>query len=124
MKRLFLKLPINRVLVLLILLLYQSTGFSQPDISDKIVIVPEYSGSVKKLLDMVGEKENIVFAYSNEVDLTYIVTTKVAEVPLKQFLDNIFTNKGIEIKIQGNKVMLYNSNSEAFTFKYGVLNSP
>jgi len=109
MKRLFLNLSIKRILILVLLSLFCSLGFSQSDITDKMILVPDYNGNVKTLLDIIGEQENVVFAYSDKVELTFTIKTIAAKVSLKQFLDNIFKNKEIEYKSKGTKIMLYPS---------------
>lgn len=107
MKRLFLNPSIKSVLIMLILSLFCSIGFSQSDITDKMISVPEFTGNVKALLDIVAKQENVVFAYSDNVTLTFTITTKIGKVPFKQFLNDIFKNQKIQYKSNGNKIILY-----------------
>lgn len=100
---------IKQIILLFCLLLFFRAGFSQPEISDRKINVPEFTGTAKMLLDKISADENIVFAYSSEISLNYPVSFKKKQLSLKEFLKILFEGKPIGYKISGNKVLLYPS---------------
>jgi len=103
----FLNQTIRRIASSLIFISFFHLGFAEVDISDKQIIVPNFKGTAKQLLDQIGCDENIVFAYSSEVSLDYQVIYEKKQMGLKEFLDILFKGKPISYKITGNKVQIF-----------------
>lgn len=104
----FLNLAIKRSLFLLILLSITVTSFSQKNILDKKINIPEFNGSAKELIQWIGDNDSIVFAYSSEVDLSYHIDFQKQQIGLKEFLKILLKGKSVSYKISGNKVLLFN----------------
>lgn len=107
MTRLSLNLSIKRVLFLSLFSLYHVWAFSQTNILEKSINVPEYKGIAKELINKIENEENIVFAYSSTISLKYEISFQNRQMKLKEFLDILFQGKPIEYKSQGNKILLY-----------------
>lgn len=97
----------RRTITLVCFLLFFRLGFSQPDILDRRINVPDYKGSAKLLLEEISHEENIVFAYSSEVSLSYTISFQKKQMLLKEFLRILLEGKPIGYKINGNKVLLF-----------------
>lgn len=98
--------PGRSILIFCFLLIF-SVSFAQPKILERQIIVPDYSGSAKNLLDHIGEKENIVFAYSSKISLSYEVNFQKKQMTLEDFLEIVFKAKAIGYKVSGGKILLY-----------------
>jgi len=98
---------INRTVITLIIFLYCQFGFSQPNMPQRKLNIPPYSGTAKELIEQIGKSEELVFAYSSEVNLSFEVKFQKSQVTLNEFLDALLRGKPIAYKINGNKIMLF-----------------
>jgi hypothetical protein len=107
MTRFFSNQTANRTIAIFFFLLFFRLSFSQPDILDRKIQVPDYSGSAKILLNQISQDENIVFAYTSDVSLDYEVNFRKSQMLLKEFLEILFKEKKVSYKVNGNKVILF-----------------
>jgi len=103
------KQKFNRTIVFFYFLLQFSLSYAESDILEQQIVIPDFSGTAKLLLDQIGVQEKIIFAYSSEVSLSYVVSFKQKQMPLKEFLNILFEGKPIGYKSKGKKVMLFPS---------------
>ena len=101
---------VKRTLSILCFLLFFKLCIAQPGLLERQIRIPDFTGTAKKLLDSLSKENNIVFAYSSEVSLSFQVSFKNQQMPLGKFLENIFKGKPVGFKVNGNKVMLFPDN--------------
>ncbi len=113
MTRFFSNQTIRKPFVLLILISFFQISFTNAFLDDKQIMVPDFKGTAKQLLDQISKNENLVFAYSSEVSLDFSVNYEKAEMELSNFLELLLKGKPIAYKIKGNKVQLFPKSSTA-----------
>ena len=107
MTRFFSNQTVSRSIIVFCFLLFFSLNYAQSDNFERQINIPDYSGSAKILLDTISAAENIVFAYSSEVSLSYEVKFQKKQMLLNEFLELLFKDKPIGYKVNGNKVFMY-----------------
>ncbi len=108
MTQFFLNQTSNRIiLICCCFLILCNWGFTQAPIIDHKMNVPEFVGTAKDLIDQISRDEKIVFAYTNEVSLSYKVHFRKSQVLLKEFLETIFKDSRVGYQVNGNKIILF-----------------
>ena len=106
---------LNKFILFCGLFLTLQIGYSQTELSDRKINIPEFKGTAKALIDYIEQNEKIVFAYSSEVSLNYEVKFHKQTIILKEFLEKLLKNKTISYKISRNKVQLYPARKQSVT---------
>jgi hypothetical protein len=114
MTPLFLK-RIKRVLICVLFFLCHTYAFSQINVLEKEINIPEFKGSAKQLISQIESAEKLVFAYTSSISLAYEVSFTNKQMKLKDFLDTLFSQKSIAYKVKGNKIILYTNNTNTST---------
>jgi len=96
--------------IFIIFLLFFKISFSQNNANEIKIIVPEFKGSAKELLDKISREEKIVFAWSSEISLNFEVDFKCEKLTIKEFMEIILKGKQIGYKVNGNKILLFPDN--------------
>lgn len=107
MTRFILNQTVSRTIIICSLIFITHVSFTQSNIIENKVEVPDFSGSAKELLDTISKKENIIFAYSSGISLDYEVSFHATEMILKELLEFLFDGRSIGYKVKGNKIILY-----------------
>jgi hypothetical protein len=109
MTRLSLNQLLRAIPFAFIYLILSLSANSQTVTLEKSIKIPEFRGKARELVEMVGKEEEIVFSYTNEINLSYDVAFTTSEITLKEFLDTLFNNQSIGYKVIGSKVILFPS---------------
>jgi hypothetical protein len=107
MTRFFSNQTVYRIILFFGILLFCKLGFTQPEMPDPKINVPEFTGTAKDLIDQISRNEKIVFAYTSEVSLDYIVSFRKSQLSLNEFLETLLKGQLIGYKVTGNKVILF-----------------
>jgi hypothetical protein len=102
---------VKRTISILCFLLLFKLCIAQPELLERRIQIPDFTGTAKKLLDSLSKENNIVFAYSSEVTLNFQVSFKNQHMSLGDFLGILFKGKQVGYKVNGNKVLLFPDNS-------------
>lgn len=94
-------------LFLIIFSQFQLLSFSQSNILEKLITIPDYKGSAKELINKIEKSNDILFAYSSDVSLDFDVSFQNKQMKLNEFLEFLFKDKPIGYKTKGNKVILF-----------------
>lgn len=98
---------INRLFLTLCVILLCLPAFTQPEILDRNIRVPQFTGTAKAFIDQISRDEHLVFAYTSEVSLDYEIILPAATLSIKDLLDLLFKDRPIGYKVSGNKVILF-----------------
>jgi hypothetical protein len=107
MTRFFSNQIVYRIITFFCFLLLCRLGFTQSEMLDRKINVPEFSGTAKALIEQISGDEKIVFAYTSEVSLDYEVRFRKSQLSINEFLEILFRGKQVGYKVNGNKVILY-----------------
>jgi hypothetical protein len=88
-----------------IFLLISFASYTQTSL-DKTINTPDFKGKANDLIEIVGEREGLVFSYTDEINLEYEVTSKNVEITLEAFLDYLLDKQSIDYRIIGDKIIL------------------
>ncbi len=106
MTRLSLNHLVKTITLAFVLILVTCAAYPQSLTLHKKIITPVFMGKARDLIENVEKAEGLVFSYTDEIQLDYQITTRNAEVTLKDFLDNLFDKQPIEYRIMGDKIIL------------------
>ncbi len=98
---------INRLLISLFVILLCLPAFTQPEILDRNIRMPQFTGTAKAFIDQISRDEHLVFAYTSEVSLDFEISLPPATLCIKDLLDLLFKDRPIGYKVTGNKVILF-----------------
>ncbi len=107
MTQLFTNKALSVFLLLAFLSLTQRPCFSQENILERTINVPDYKGNAKELISKIGKNEPFTFAYSGNVSLNYNVSFVETQMKLHEFLEVLFVSTPIKVKTKGHNIILY-----------------
>jgi hypothetical protein len=113
MTRFFSKQTTKSFISVFCFLLFISSAFSQSEIPERQLTVPDFKGTAKEFIELLGHTENLVFAYSSEVSLDFQVSFMKKQMGLTELLDILLKGRPIGYKIKGNKVQLFPAKTSA-----------
>jgi hypothetical protein len=95
---------------------FAPSGRAQTALSERRVSVNKKAASIEDVLNELSEDYKLDFSYSRDlVSLQQEITIKVVDRPLKEVLDILFREKGIQYVIVGNQIALRKDGHKHYT---------
>lgn len=97
----------KRTISIIFFFFFFELSFAQTELLEQKINLTDFKGTAKEILDNISRTENIVFAYSSKISLSYEVNFKNKQLTLKEFIEILFKGKQIGYKVNENKVLLF-----------------